>query len=88
MHTILCILSGLLLLLGLAGMFFCLFLGIPIAGYFCVRVLLKVMGLYSAPPELFRKELKLAGACVALVLGSFACEFIGSLIGTWVGIIN
>ena len=65
--------KGLVFLMSV-GMFLCLFLLIPVAGYFFGRALLKVMGLYSASPAQFRVELKvlaISGSLVAFTLGCY-----------------
>ncbi len=86
MYVLLAILVWAFLIVLAASSFLSAIMVITLSGYFFGRVLLKVLGLYSASPEAFRKELKVAGMVGMLVLFTITCVVVMELVGYWTGV--
>ncbi len=84
--------EGLLLTIGLIFSWFGLISGffgiisfVTLVGYFLIRIILKIFGLYSATPDQVKSELKATGIFGFLVLFTISCFLVMELVGYMIG---
>jgi hypothetical protein len=71
---------GLFFFIEVAGVGLCLFLFCIEGGYFFIRAVLKILGLYTPPPEVVCAEIKLLKISGAVVLCAIVCSTIAGFL--------